>query len=106
MSGETVLSRRACLSIAAALGLAACSKQKPAAPVKRYKMTGEVKRLEPERQIAVVQHDEIEGWMEPMTMEFPVKSKTEFAKLAEGKRIRAVVEVQDLDYWLTEIETE
>lgn len=54
--------------------------------------------------VAVIQHEAIEGWMEAMTMEFPVRDKSEFAKLAEGRRIKAIVEVQDLDYWLTSIE--
>jgi Cu/Ag efflux protein CusF len=44
--------------------------------------------------------------MEAMTMEFPVREKAEFAKLAQGQRIRATVNVQDLDYWLTDIQPE
>ena len=55
---------------------------------------------------AVIKHDTIEGWMEAMTMEFPVRDKAEFAKLGEGKRIRATVHVQDLDYWLSDIQAE
>jgi Cu/Ag efflux protein CusF len=76
------------------------------APIQRYTLRGEVKRLENDRQTAVIKHENIEGWMEAMTMEFPVRDKAEFAKLAEGKTIRATVNVQDLDYWLTDIQAE
>jgi Cu/Ag efflux protein CusF len=54
--------------------------------------------------VAVIKHEVVDGWMEAMTMEFPVRDEAEFSKLAEGKRIKATVEVQDLDYWLTSIE--
>ena len=57
----------------------------------------------PERKTVVIKHENIEGWMEAMTMEFPVRDSAEFAKLSKGERIRATVNVQDLDYWLTEI---
>lgn len=97
------ISRRPVL--AALVLLMACSQPKKSElPVKRYTLRGEVKRLEPARMVAVIQHEAIDGWMEAMTMEFPVRDKAEFAKLAEGKRIKATVEVQDLDYWLTSIE--
>jgi Cu/Ag efflux protein CusF len=98
-----LLGRRSVLI--AALGFCGCSEKKPASnvPVKRYALRGEVLRLEPSRMVAVVRHEAIEGWMEAMTMEFPVRDKAEFAKLSEGRRITAVVEVQDLDYWLTSI---
>ena len=91
--------------LTAPLLFVACSQpRKPEAPIKRYPLRGEVKRLEPERMVAVIRHEAIEGWMEAMTMEFPVRDKAEFAKLREGEHIRATVEVQELDYWLTAIE--
>jgi protein SCO1/2 len=87
--------------------LAGCaSEKKNDAPIKRYSVRGQVLRLEPQRELAVIKHEKIEGWMEAMTMEFPVRDKAEFAKLAEGKHIRATVFVQDLDYWIGEIQPE
>jgi protein SCO1/2 len=89
------------------LVLAACGGEKKAeAPIQKYQLRGEVVRLEPERDIAVIKHDEIDGWMEAMTMEFPVRDKSEFAKLAAGKTIRATVYVQDLDYWIGDIQVQ
>lgn len=100
-----LLTTRRGFTLGAAVALAGCTREtKSTAPIKTYKLTGEVRRLEPDRHTAVIKHDPIEGWMEAMTMEFPVREKTDFAKLAEGKRITATVNVQDLDYWLTDIE--
>jgi len=41
-----------------------------AAMAKRYQLYGQVVRLDPEAQTAVIKHHKIEGWMEAMTMEF------------------------------------
>jgi Cu/Ag efflux protein CusF len=99
----TTVSRRSVLLLATLLVLA-CSARKPEAPIKRYALRGEVVRLEPERRTAVIKHDAIDGWMEPMTMEFPVRDASEFRRLSQGQRIRATVNVQDLDYWLSDIQ--
>ena len=95
-------------ALASAAALAGCTREKPknTAPIKTYKLTGEVKRLEPARLTATIKHEAIGDWMEAMTMEFPVRDKAEFAKLAEGKRLTATVNVQDLDYWLTDIQVQ
>jgi protein SCO1/2 len=82
------------------LGTAACGKKEPA---RQYKLKGKVIRLAPENRIASIQHEEIKGWMEAMTMEFPVPDATEFAKLKPGLEVEATVNVRDLDYWLTDI---
>lgn len=74
-----------------------------AEPVSQFQLRGTVVRLTPENRLATIQHEEIKGWMEAMTMEFPVKDGAEFAKLKTGAHIEATVNVQDLDYWLTGI---
>jgi Cu/Ag efflux protein CusF len=38
--------------------------------------------------------------MEAMTMEYPVKDKTEFDKLRTGEKISATVFVQGNSYWV------
>jgi hypothetical protein len=77
--------------------------EKPEPPLEVYELRGEVVRLIPADSLAVVKHEDLEGWMKAMTMEFPVKDKAEFAKLTEGARIEAKVHVRDLEYWLTDI---
>jgi Cu/Ag efflux protein CusF len=42
--------------------------------------------------------------MEAMTMEYPVKPDAEFAKLKTGAHIKATVVVEDVKYYVTEIE--
>lgn len=55
---------------------------------KRYPLTGEVVRIDPERRTAIVTHDKIEGFMPAMTMEFIVEAG-DLAILKPGQRIRA-----------------
>jgi protein SCO1 len=54
----------------------------------RYPLTGEVLKIEPERKVLVVRHDEIKGYMPAMTMEFVV-SDEDLALAKVGQRIRA-----------------
>jgi protein SCO1/2 len=75
-------------------------------PKQRYKLHGTILRLRRENRIAVIQHEKIEGWMEAMTMEFPVPSLAEYSKLKEGMVVRATVNVNDTYFWLTEIVVE
>lgn len=80
------------------LAVAGCSRREPSAAaaataateptVKEYALTGEVVVLAPERNAIIAKHDEIPGYMPPMTMEFIVEA-AERAKLAEGRRFRA-----------------
>lgn len=78
----------------------ACSsfKPAPAEPEKHYQLTGEVKTLDDKDQTVTIQHQAIGDWMSAMTMEFPVRSKEEFAQLHVGDRITATVNVQGNDY--------
>lgn len=73
---------------------------------KKYPLHGVIMRLDAQAQTATIKHEEIKGWMEPMTMEFPVPSKDEFARLSRGQTIRATVFVRDLDYHIGEITVE
>ena len=81
--------------------LAACAR--PAPSEKKYKLTGDILRLDPNTQMATIKCDKIEGWMEAMTMEYPVKDKAEFAKLHEGDRITATIFVAETSYRIGEI---
>lgn len=69
----------------------------------RYPLTGEILRLEPERKVLVVRHDEIKGYMPAMTMEFLV-SAGDLAVAKVGQRIRAeMVPVSGGDFRLEKI---
>ncbi len=82
--------------VLALLGVAGCSRSdggKPstataAAPLeKRYRLTGEVIRVDAANKVLVVQHDEIKDFMPAMTMEFTV-SAADLAAAKPGERIR------------------
>lgn len=95
--------------IAVSLASISCSKpaEAPASegPVNRFALTGQVIQLDEAHQLAVIKHQNIEGFMEAMTMEFPVKEKAEFAKLKVGMPIKATVfqEPKNFDFWVGEI---
>lgn len=91
------------------VALTACSRT-PAAtaesnePLRQYAMHGSVLRVDPQGHIATIKNEKIEGWMEAMTMEFPVKDAADFAKLHAGETIRATVFVQGLQYWVGNVQ--
>jgi protein SCO1 len=78
------------------VGLIGCSKPElastpkaTAAPAQdRYPLTGEIVRVEAERKVLVVHHDEIKDYMPAMTMEFLV-STGDIAVAKPGMKIRA-----------------
>ena len=91
------------------LTLVGCVKQEPQAaakPIKTYTINGVVKALDVEHHSATIEHQEIVGWMDAMTLEFPVRSISEFAKLQVGQKIQAKVNVQDLEFWLSEFQVQ
>lgn len=104
------MKRRQCLAIILFLAAACTTRREPkfdyGEPKQRYQLRGKVLRLRPEARIASIDHEKIDGWMEAMTMEFPVPQEEDFAKLKEGAVIRATVNVNDLNYWLTGIVVE
>jgi protein SCO1/2 len=96
------------LVLALALLTAACSstprqEAQAALPVKTYALKGEVVGMDAETQVLTIKHEEIKGWMEAMTMGFPVKEKAEFERLKPGVKIEAEVKVQGDDFWLEKI---
>ena len=86
--------------------LAGCQRNPAPKPVQEYQMQGEVLRLDPTSQTATIKHGKIEGWMEPMTMEYPIKDKQEFSKLKVGEKVQAKILVQGTDYWIATVTQE
>ena len=88
----------ACLLMMAVTWIApGCAKQEapapaaavPAAPAeKRYPLTGEIVKVDPDRSTLIVAHDEIKGFMMAMTMEFKV-AQGDLAIAKAGQHIRA-----------------
>ena len=82
--------------------LIACKKKEP--PAREYPMSGVVVSVDSAAKTAVIDAGKIDGWMEAMTMEYPVPNPADLKKLAPGKRISATVEVRDLNYTLKNIQ--
>lgn len=76
---------------------------KAAAKGERYTLTGEILKIDEERKVLHVKHDEIKGYMPAMTMEFAV-SAADLAAAKVGQQIRAeLVPVKDGDFRLERI---
>jgi Cu/Ag efflux protein CusF len=90
----------AALSIVGACSTTAQTKsEKP----RQYPMRGLVVRLDPLNNLASIKAEKVEGWMNAMTMEFPVENKKEYLSLRKGEKITAMVNVTSEGYWLTNV---
>ena len=88
------------------LWTAGCQRSPATHPAKEYQMQGEVVGLDPSSQTATVKAGKIEGWMEAMTMEYPIKDKQAFIHLKVGDKIQAKILVQGTDYWIAAVDEE
>lgn len=93
------------------LALWSCSSKNDDPNGRRYSLTGTIVRLSNDTHIAVIKHGPIKDsdgkvWMEAMTMEFPVRRRSEFSMLRVGQHIRATVHQResDFEYWIDEIQ--
>jgi Cu/Ag efflux protein CusF len=86
----------------------ACSRSNQSAEnEKRYPMTGEVLSLDAKDQTATIKAGPITGWMDAMTMEFPIQSKSDFDSLRVGEKIKATVDVKGgTDYSLANVQAQ
>jgi len=90
------------LVIAAAIFTAACgvSSVPPAEP---HHIHGVIERLDAQNRTALIKHGKIEGFMDAMTMEFPIKDEKQFDALRLGETIDGTVFVQDTNFWVGDI---
>lgn len=88
-----------------AFTLCACKHSTPVSntPVKQYKLDGVVRSLNSQAKTVTVDGQKVEGWMDAMTMDYPVKDPKELTELQVNEHINATVNVQDLNYWLSDI---
>lgn len=87
--------------ILAATVLMACGSRP--STVKQYAMTGQVLAVHASSQELTIKHDDIDGYMPGMTMNFPVVASSLMAERQPGELIKATLEVDDLKYRLTSI---
>jgi protein SCO1/2 len=80
-----------------------CGSKSAKEPPKQYQLHGEVVRLDPQAKTATINSQKIEGWMEAMSMEYPVKDAQDFSKLQPNECIDATVFVQGTEYWVADV---
>ncbi len=87
----------------------ACSKKQPEFTVAhRYTLTGAIVSLNAKGQTATIDAAAVPGFMDAMTMEYPIKSKSEFDSLHVGEKIKGTLNVSasDDEYNLTDIQVQ
>jgi len=86
--------------------LAGCThKTEQRGAARHYQLSGRITALDAKNQTATVDAAAIPGFMDAMTMAYPVQSKDEFERLHVGESVRATVNVYDSgDYNLSEIQ--
>jgi len=103
--------RRIILFITLALVFAAC--QKPAAgdtatssTAKRYNLKGKVVAVDKAAKKATIEHEKVDGYMDAMTMDFPIHADWVWNDLEPGSEIKAELVVDNTakdPYWLENI---
>lgn len=91
--------------------LAACQKsqtqpqQNAPAEAKRYNMKGKVVSVDKAKKKAEIAHDDIPGFMDAMTMSFPIRADWVWEDLTPGAEVRAELVVDDAkgEYWLENV---
>jgi Cu/Ag efflux protein CusF len=73
---------------------------------KRYALQGQVVRLEESGKVVVIRHQKIDGWMDAMTMAFPLGDPRESSSLHAGDRVTATVFVKGDDFWIGNVHRE
>jgi protein SCO1/2 len=80
-----------------------CRAPAPAEHVRQFPLTGEVLAIKADRSEIQVKHDEVKGFMEPMTMWFNVKEPALLDRLGPGDLISATLVLTAEDSYLTGI---
>jgi len=78
----------------------------PSAAARRFPFRGVVKEVDAQKREVTVDHEAVPGFMEAMTMSFPVRDDPQvFEILHPGDRLEAKLVVDGGDYWLEQILT-
>lgn len=74
--------------------LGACSRESHQAGAERhYALSGKIVALDVQHQTATIDAAAIPNYMEAMTMEYPIKSKSDFQSLHAGEQITATLDL-------------
>lgn len=81
------------------------SEQNVSADAKRYPLKGKIVSVDKTKKKASIAHEEIPGYMEPMTMDFPIKNEDVLNTLVKDAAVQAELVVDNAkgEYWLENI---
>lgn len=77
--------------------------QNASADAKRYDLKGTIVAVDKAKKKATIKHEPVAGYMEAMTMDFPIKEDWIWEDLSVGADIRAELVVDKDGYWLEKI---
>lgn len=97
MARRALLSGLAAVVLAVVTALAGCSGGGVPSG-KLYPLRGEVVSVVPDRNEITLRHDAIAGFMQAMTMPFPVARRSLLDGIAKGDRVEGVLLVEDARY--------
>lgn len=76
------------------IAVSACTREHPAsAPERHYPLSGTIIALNPSNNTATIDGAAIPGFMDAMTMEYPIRNRAELEHLHVGEKIKATVNV-------------
>lgn len=94
--------RKVIIFLPLCLCLLSCKSQ-PAVQGKRYELKGTVVSVDKPNRSATIQHGEIKGYMEAMTMPYKLKDTWPLDVMKPGDSIQATLVVTDDDAWLEDV---
>lgn len=99
--------RLAILFLFSILMFSACQTVEPAkiasADAKRFPLKGKIVSVDRAKKQATIDHEEIPGYMEAMTMRFPIREDYILETMSKDAEIRAELVVDKGEYWLENI---
>jgi len=100
--------KRVVLLLAVVLLIAACGEERKPKPLsepgeKLYTLQGKIISRDERGNSLMVDHRAIPGFMEAMTMEYPVRGAEVAALPANNAEIAAKLHVTERSYWLTDV---
>ena len=70
---------------------------------KSYPVTGVVEKITPDRHTATIHNQDIPGYMDEMTMDFPVRNTNELAGISPGDKITFTLIIVNNDDWIENV---
>jgi len=95
---------RIATALLAIIALAGCHAPKPDEPARAFTAQGVIQHISADRHVATIQHDAIPGYMDAMTMDFPVRDEHLLDGLTRGDKITFTLEVTKDDSWITNVQ--